>query len=458
MEKLTYFVLVSICVFSLNVNTLEDTPTKSSNVLTIKLKKTTFGMYTLPVNVGSDNQTYPLILSTMQPFISIVSPRVCTMNPPVFSVAKCFHFNNSDSFMYRVKYPNSFSVKSDQKQINFFHQQSSDVAFFEAYTQIKNNTIYVIQQLLDQDSDPYQFFDETSGIIGFGYNSESKTNKNILFSTLMLMKIKLNTVLGWGFDLSSNLLHLGGYLPQEHGEITWGETQIDFLPEQYEITLFHFSFCGNVVLKPTSSFTFAKIDTVSNCLRIPKNILFKNVIEWFPLKCNNSYCEYNEDQPLNLNDLPSFSFSLSENGKKFFIPLESLYLKGEKFCIIPDNENDYFTFGNLALQNFYVAIDINQKRLGLHQSNSIDTEKNILCSQKKKCIGKQEYFQPSNKCLEPDCNKFFFHTLDKKKHVCIKKSFFIIFFYSVIVFLFIAELFVYLKNNTLIKKIKEKND
>lgn len=71
----------------------------------------------------------------------------------------------------------------------------------------------------------------------------------------------------------------------------------------------------------------------------------------------------------------------------------------------------------MALKSFYVALNSTSGRVGLAPIQP-NTKKNDNCKMVERCLKGQTYYRPSNVCLEPNCEAYYFMTLNEDKHEC----------------------------------------
>eukprot|EP01156_Anaeramoeba_ignava_P009612 Anaeramoba_ignava/a4146_7.p1 GENE.a4146_7~~a4146_7.p1 ORF type:complete len:149 (-),score=34.06 a4146_7:80-526(-) len=123
----------------------------------------------------------------------------------------------------------------------------------------------------------------------------------------------------FAIDFRNYLMDLGGY-KDPNKTLVWSEIDIDPKQINYTFSIYEFNICGANILSNFSSYFFAEITTDIPCLLLPST-LFIYILNYFNLTCYNFYCTFPS-----IENLPSFSFKLSENGRYFFIPLISLFM------------------------------------------------------------------------------------------------------------------------------------
>jgi hypothetical protein len=143
----------------------------------------------------------------------------------------------------------------------------------------------------------------------------------------------------------------------------------------------------------------------------------------------------NESNFTDTNNLPSLSFSLSEKGKKFYIPLSSLYNPiTKKFLIYQTNDIYYYyfgegilsqypkiEFGSFVFHSLYMILDITEYKIGVLQKENVNND-NTLCNSKAICKGSQRYYSPMNVCRNPYCA--IYQTVDSNTKNCVLVNYF----------------------------------
>jgi len=236
-----------------------------------------------------------------------------------------------------------------------------------------------------------------------------------------------------------NNLYSSGY--EHSSELVWAERQSSGgkIPKKsvIEAPLFHIQICGENLLT-TTSFVVAQVVTSHYCLGVPE-FLFYNILSWLDSYCvddsenrqrdltvGNIQCYFNSEQQI--HSLPSLTFQLAEEGKKFSIPLSSLASpynttqNSTNLCIIQSDEYvqhpDYkIIFGLSVMENFYTVVDITKSRVAFYQ-NASEFEDVEICPKKPKCRGGQEYDPATNECQDPKCSAYLFQYVDHDTKQC----------------------------------------
>lgn len=149
-------------------------------------------------------------------------------------------------------------------------------------------------------------------------------------------------------------------------EYQWTESRKyshDSIPNVFEV--YDFSVCNTSL---TGNHMKAVIDTSNVCLRLPANAmatlsLLLDCI-WEEDSNENKVGCYFKSRP---SELPVLTFSLTQTGPLFGIPLEDLYIESSnKLCVIQTSFNDEkILFGTMALRAFSaVAFDYLHMRVG----------------------------------------------------------------------------------------------
>jgi len=149
-------------------------------------------------------------------------------------------------------------------------------------------------------------------------------------------------------------------------EYQWTESRYynhESIPNVFEV--YDFSACNTSL---TGNHMKAVIDTSNVCLRLPADAmatlsLLLDCI-WEEDSNENKVGCYFKSRP---SELPIFTFSVTQTGPLFGIPLEDLYIESSnKLCVIQTSFNDEkILFGTMALRAFSaVAFDYQHKRVG----------------------------------------------------------------------------------------------
>jgi hypothetical protein len=172
--------------------------------------------------------------------------------------------------------------------------------------------------------------------------------------------------------------------------------------------MYHLEICGADIFSNYSSNWNVLVNTGIDGIALP-NDYYRMIMSWI------SNANFTKD-----SELPSLSFSLSEKGKRFYIPLSSLYNKiTEKYMIYQITDVNYYYYGEIILQNsprieigssvfhsLYMVFDTQSYKVGLIQKDESVKDEREFCKKKKMCKGQQEYYEPMNECLDPYCAIF----------------------------------------------------
>ncbi|KAJ3427804.1 aspartyl protease-related [Anaeramoeba flamelloides] len=423
----------------------------SDGIETLELVETTSGFYTVNTRIGTPFYDYPLLLSTYHCYSIVADIWLEQFNYTEWVVPQ--YFNSSKSFTFSTTFQSWYMYTStDLYQFSILIEASRDTISFI------DNMIFNAQRFfqindISNNTESFRLFNHSSGLFGLG-NPKLCDGISILYNTLNTMKRENGSKDGFGIDFKNKELHVGGFKPKEGKGIYWGEKQLKSDDIFYEFTLFHFSVCGADLMYNDTSFLFGRIDTLSKCLSIPFFLVDSKLTSWLPLNCEGEYCRYVGKEPLDVDHLPSLIFQLSEKGSKFQIPLKSLYLGNDKFCIITRKSVDYFTFGVMAMKNLYLAVNLQSRRIGFADYYS-DASDNSLCAIKPDCFGSQIYYPPNNLCINPDCEKWFY-SVDEETMTCKVNLSFMIIIYLLIFAFFLVEFYIQIQKKKTINSIKNK--
>ena len=281
------------------------------------------------------------------------------------------------------------------------------------------------------------------GVIGIAYPTYALINSTLsaLFANNLTQKL-FALELNWNESKEMSYLHIGGVPSKFKGkEILWSERQ----PLNKErlshhgFPIYHLEMCGVDLFSNYSSHWFSIVDSGAVCLGLP-DTFFDMVMAWIPSEClteqvqdiDNTLATY---VTCHVSDgalrhmLPDISFRLSEEGPKLSFSLADLLLKDNSFCLsrqATNSQNLYgkkIAFGSMimsALRTKLVLFDMEKGSVGfIFAENS--NEKNALptvCATKPKCKGDQKYYAPLNICEDPNCDAYYFRTLDYSKRTC----------------------------------------
>ena len=190
-----------------------------------------------------------------------------------------------------------------------------------------------------------------------------------------------------------------------------------------------------------------------------------------PITCDDSApSNQNDNASLNpcyvpasidVTTLPPLVFKLSSLGPPLYITFENLVLppgtplvdprRGTPIAMrrasaisgstIPfdDYTNDvHIVFGAQVLRSLYAAFELQHFRVGLANkvaNTSLAGSQQCAKSVELQCVAAQVYFPPTNTCLQPACDSFYFRQLDRHTYHCYyERSFLIAFFVLVTIF------------------------
>jgi len=234
-------------------------------------------------------------------------------------------------------------------------------------------------------------------------------------------------------------------------DLIWSEPKQlgDYLDAgRHEFLMYHIKVCNVDMLYNTSSNWLAVLLTGSPCLVLPP-FLFDRLMTRIPVTCpfksgeraNGRLCRPNRSSGAKVT-LPALSFrmndtqglgSRSDLDSHNYLPLERLVFEEkneELLCIaraddekfhLADMPSAYIGLGALAVRALQVAIDLPGRRIGLANKGDVFAEStNLYCTPSINCSSAmQVYYPPSNVCLDPDCSKYMFMTLDNYTKTCI---------------------------------------
>jgi len=159
-------------------------------------------------------------------------------------------------------------------------------------------------------------------------------------------------------------------------EYQWTESRYHYhesIPNVFEV--YDFGTCNTSL---TGNHMKAVIDTSNVCLRLP----------WEAMRTLSKLLDCNWEEDANQTrvgcyfeskptDLPVLTFSLTQTGPLFGIPLEDLYIdSSDKLCVIQTSslDEDKILFGTMALRAFSgVAFDYGNKRVGFPTSDLFES-------------------------------------------------------------------------------------
>eukprot|EP00003_Mantamonas_plastica_P023011 TRINITY_DN4033_c0_g2_i12.p2 TRINITY_DN4033_c0_g2~~TRINITY_DN4033_c0_g2_i12.p2 ORF type:complete len:180 (+),score=51.08 TRINITY_DN4033_c0_g2_i12:1196-1735(+) len=136
--------------------------------------------------------------------------------------------------------------------------------------------------------------------------------------------------------------------------------------------------------------------------------------------------------------MPSLTFSMSEDGAPIQIPFFKMVLEQPDYSspltlvehrfairklpyqgkgVIPTTT---IILGIQPLECIYTVVDFESQRVAMAQTPGYEKPKlpagsSEMCASRPTCIGSQVYYAPMNTCLDPDCRKYFFQTLNSER-------------------------------------------
>ncbi|KNB45454.1 hypothetical protein JH06_1155 [Blastocystis sp. subtype 4] len=237
------------------------------------------------------------------------------------------------------------------------------------------------------------------------------------------------------------------------GQIIWGEKMSGSYTTwfHYYFSLYSFSICDTSLFGPFTIAYPATISTTSRCLTVPMQI-FNNLIGWLPIECpigegsgHSQLCWLNGSWDQS-EGYPTFEFHLSTITDTLFISLGDLIITDKDrqyLCIMNGTDVNHrithplktqgFVFGTMALKAFYVAVNVTAGRVGLVQVNETSKQRGN-CKLNQRCMKGQTFNRASNECMEPNCDAYYFMTLNEEKHECRTHPIAIILFWSIVIY------------------------
>jgi hypothetical protein len=308
--------------------------------------------------------------------------------------------------------------------------------------------------LLAIENDKLHDWSSSTGDIGLSYKAncfEGSANCTTSFQD-MLLSASGDDSMVFGLDFldsdTGSSMQLGGVKPEYKDNMEW-TSQCTSTPQYHQFFLQDLYFCGINILGNYSNTWPVIIDTSCTCLELPAEIY-----DYFGSWLNSSHTVEE------LLTMPSFSFgiSASDGTGTFHVPLSSLLVNASVFatesgapnitiagedtdqrlCVLrgpsiitkTSFDSPNIVLGTLALQSIYFAADFSVGSVGLaskltssevgrFQNAPSDATLTGVCSAVTPCIGNQAYTIHSNSCKEPNCNSYFFVTMDPDTHECI---------------------------------------
>ncbi|KAL0485478.1 ctsD [Acrasis kona] len=161
----------------------------------------------------------------------------------------------------------------------------------------------------------------------------------------------------------------------------------------------------------------AQIDTTITGIALPTDF-YNMVKKWRPDNSTN----------------PFLTFSLEHDGRRLRFPIswlqEELYNQFESILVYKRNvivsPDPLIRIGTLFLEKYFVILDYTEYRIGFAEKEPI-LEK-PTCPALTQCEGSDEYYEPTNECLPPMCDSYFFQYYDEAGKECkMYISFYILF-------------------------------
>lgn len=350
--------------------------------------------------------------------------------------------------MSRIEYAGSFGCDLESSQVYIGNAHAFVNYSIANSLSIQNNLLH-----------PWEYVD---GVIGLGYCGDNSCSDNyspfqkILMNSSSLsigyqyqygqsqpLGQNISSDLMFGLDLnpanSSSSMQLG-YIKEDYkNNITW-IPQAFVSPVHNQLWLYNLQFCGQTLLSNYSNNWQAIVDTGSACLSLPAE-LYNTLTSWFNVSSETSISE---------NDLPTISFSLTNNlYHSYVIPLSNLLVNAydissdlgainitvnnvkQSLCILKSHNivtnNVYgsptIIIGTLALHSLYFAVDFVTNSSALVSKISYQTrqsiiQNNLMCKPPATCIGEQTFNPQKNSCVLPSCSSYLFTELNELTQTC----------------------------------------
>eukprot|EP00002_Diphylleia_rotans_P035076 TRINITY_DN7608_c0_g1_i1.p1 TRINITY_DN7608_c0_g1~~TRINITY_DN7608_c0_g1_i1.p1 ORF type:complete len:417 (+),score=62.33 TRINITY_DN7608_c0_g1_i1:85-1335(+) len=176
-------------------------------------------------------------------------------------------------------------------------------------------------------------------------------------------------------------LHINKYLSSS------GWSFVEYWDYHYSLQVFHLSMCGVDLLSNYSSHWRVAFDSGAECLALPSTFL-RMIEAWAPIDCQTGVCYYRKDdhgstsQDVDHNAIPPLLFQLSENGPQYTLLLGKLFQEdSQTFCIkaLDDAKSDIILMGNIPMQQFHIAFDLDENRVGMKPKFSAGSELESSC-------------------------------------------------------------------------------
>ena len=290
--------------------------------------------------------------------------------------------------------------------------------------------------------------------MGLGY---SKIPKETSFFNFIKSNYEYYQLFALDFTSNDAKMILGPelrtYQPYPLQKIIWSEIQFrdtDWLQTNaglvQSLTIYDLKFCGADLFANYSSNWQASINTLIDGIAVPEEF-YEMIISWISERNISSKFD------------PLIEFQLSPNSDafKFQIPLSNLYDNETQKLHIYSSGKMKFHFssksgvpageplieiGTRFLQLYYTVFDVENHRIGFFPTK-YDFKSSTCTSNEKKCFGLQEYYAPSNVCIDPPCSDYFFQTIDEKTKQCTFRLEFYFLFGILVLMFALAEIFLF---------------
>jgi hypothetical protein len=205
----------------------------------------------------------------------------------------------------------------------------------------------------------------------------------------------------------------------------------------YQFPVFDLRICGRSLLYNFTSSWPAIVDTSGACLALPNDIL-SFLQSHAPIDCpagSGVHCRHTLPASVPVTSLPTLTFRMRETDDPIAIPLASLILHppASDLCIVrapsgglenggllAHGTQQFIAFGTMVLHAVNATIiDSSGKRVGFVRRDKPAFDSTLAtCKPRPDCMGEQTYFPPSNTCLPPPCDLFFFMVYDEVAGTC----------------------------------------
>jgi hypothetical protein len=407
-------------------------PQESS--LEIPLRKTANNLYTMSIQSVTQSKSYNLIVSTNSnnDYYFYNYMILCCSSP----------FSNKDTCVSNCRNVSSVSCSDGEdctdQMITFdFEEKYSLGIKLDPLTKqdLTIGTTLFPNQTVDAVYSTDSIWKDTDGSIGVGYSKSQSSFYQFLKTNFVSEKVV--------FDIKKNGSSLVLGAKTNEYPLIWSERSYRISPWYLQNTkngfdldflVYNLSVCDQPLLNNYSMAWTASINTMIEGIRLPSD-LYYFITSWIQ---NSNVSTWDEK-----TQLPTLQFGLSRNGPNFYVPLISLWdSKLKKFHLTAsETVRSYFydggllslspkiEFGTRVLDLLTVGYDLKNFKTGLAQKEGIIIS-NTFCAPKTVCFGEQEYYPPSNQCLNPICP--YFKSIDPYNHTCTLR----IEFYIILVIIF----------------------